>query len=60
MVQKTYDFFTNQAGFNNELVPTDQGIQQILTFLGSTVLPSAKGATPAQFYDTRPIERLRK
>jgi ABC-type nitrate/sulfonate/bicarbonate transport system substrate-binding protein len=60
MLQKTYDFFTRQAGFNRELAPTDQGIQQILTFLGSTVLPAAKGATPAQFYDARILDRLRK
>jgi hypothetical protein len=46
MLQKMYDFFTKQAGFNRELTPTDHGIQQILTFLGSTVLPAAKGATP--------------
>lgn len=60
MLQKTYDFFTNQAGFNKEFALTDQGIQRILTFLGSTVLPAAKDATPAQFYDTRILDRLRK
>ena len=60
MLQKTYDFFTRQAGFNKELVLTDQGIQQILTFLGSTVLPSAKDAAPTQFYDTRILDKLRK
>ena len=60
MLQKTYDFFTKQAGFSKDLVLTDQGIQQILTFLGSTVLPSAKDAAPAQFYDTRILDKVRK
>lgn len=60
MLQKTYDFFSKQAGFNKELTTTDQGIQQILTFLGSTTLPGAKGASPAQFYDKRILDRMRK
>ena len=60
MLQKTYDFFTRKAGFSKELVPTDEGIQQILTFLGSTVLPSAKDTAPRQFYDMRVLDKLRK
>jgi ABC-type nitrate/sulfonate/bicarbonate transport system substrate-binding protein len=60
MLQKTYDFFTKQAGFTRELALTDEGLQQILTFLGSTVLPGAKDATPTQFYDTRVLQRLGK
>jgi hypothetical protein len=55
-LQKTYDFFTRQAGFNKELVPTDQGIQHILNFVGSTTLPAAKDALPARFYDPRILE----
>ena len=58
MLQKTYDFFTKQAGFTKGLALSDQGLQQILTFLGSTVLPGAKDAVPAQFYDTRILQRL--
>jgi ABC-type nitrate/sulfonate/bicarbonate transport system substrate-binding protein len=58
MLQKTYEFFTTQAGFNEELTITDPGIQQILNFLGSTVLPAAKGAAPKQFYDTRILESM--
>jgi ABC-type nitrate/sulfonate/bicarbonate transport system substrate-binding protein len=46
MLQKTYDFFTKQAGFNEDLTITDQGLRQILNFLGSTVLPAAKSASP--------------
>jgi hypothetical protein len=58
MLQKTYEFFTSQAGFNKELVFTDQGLQQILTFLGSTTLPSAKEAPPARFYDSRILNSI--
>ena len=60
MLQKTYEFFTSQAGFNKEMAPTDQGIQQVLGFLGSTTLPSAKEASPARFYDTRILNRIEK
>lgn len=60
MLQKTYEFFTSQAGFNKEMVITDQGLQQILTFLGSTTLPSAKDAPPARFYDTRILNRIER
>lgn len=59
-LQKTYEFFTKHAGFNRELVPTDQGIQQVLNFLGSTTLPAAKDAPPTQFYDTRILNSIRK
>lgn len=58
MLQKTHDFFTQQAGFTKNLALSDQGLQQILTFLGSTVLRGAKDAAPAQFYDTRILQRL--
>ena len=58
MLQKTYEFFTKRVGVNKELTLMDQGIQQILTFLASTVLPTAAGAAPKQFYDTRILERL--
>lgn len=58
MLQKTYEFFTTQAGFNKELVLTDQGLQQILSFLGSTTLPAAKEAPPARFYDTRILNSI--
>jgi hypothetical protein len=39
---------------------TEPGIQQIVNFLGTTVLPAAKGASPKQFYDTRILERVGK
>ena len=60
MLQKTYEFFTGQAGFNKEMGLTDQGLQQILTFLGSTTLPTAKDAPPARFYDTRILNSIGK
>ena len=60
MLEKTYAFFTKQAGFNRDLTFTDRGFEQILRFFGSTVLPSAKDAAPNQFYDTRIIDKLKK
>ena len=60
MLDKTYDFFTKQAGFNRDLTFTDRGFEQILQFLGKTILPAAKDASVNQFYDTRIIDKLRK
>jgi len=59
-LEKTYGFFTKQAGFNRDLTFTDRGFEQILRFFGSTVLPAAKDASPSQFYDTRIIDKLKK
>ncbi len=59
MLRKTYEFFSKQAGFTRDLVVSDRGIDSILKFLGATVLPSAKGATASQFYDTRILEKIR-
>jgi ABC-type nitrate/sulfonate/bicarbonate transport system substrate-binding protein len=59
-LRKTYDFFTKQAGFNRDLTITEQGIQQIVSFLASTVLVTAKGASPKQFYDPRVLETIGK
>ena len=42
-LEKTYEFFTKQAGFNKDLTFTERGFEQILKFLGGTVLPAAKG-----------------
>ena len=42
MLEKTYEFFTKQAGFNRDLTFTDRGFEQILKFLGGTILPAAK------------------
>jgi len=59
-LQKTHEFFTKQAGFNEDLTVTEPGIQQILSFLGSTVLPAAKTASPKQIYDTRILDKIRQ
>ena len=60
MLDKTYEFFTKQAGFNRDLTFTDRGFEQILKFMGGTVPPvAAKDATAGQFYDTRIIEKLK-
>ena len=53
MLEKTYEFFTKQAGFNRDLTFTDRGFEQILKFLGATVLPAAKDAPVTQFYDKK-------
>jgi hypothetical protein len=37
-----------------------RGFEQILKFLGGTILPAAKDASVSQFYDTRIIERLKR
>jgi len=60
MLDKTYEFFTKQAGFNRDLTFTDRGFEQILGFFGSTVLPVAKDASPNRFYDTKIIDKLKK
>ena len=59
-LEKTYEFFTKQAGFNRDLTFSDRGFEQILKFLGGTVLPAAKDAPVNQFYDTRIIDKLKK
>ena len=60
MLDKTYDFFSKQAGFNRDLTFTDRGFEQILKFLGATILPPAKDASVNQFYDTRIIDKLKQ
>ena len=40
--------------------PLYRGFEQILQFLGRTILPAAKDASVNQFYDTRSIDKLRK
>ncbi len=59
MLQKTYEFFSKQAGFNRDLTVSDQGIDSIVQFLGATVLPGAKGVAASRFYDMRILERIR-
>jgi len=59
-VGKDLRIFHQGAGFNRDLTFTDRGFEQILKFLGATVLPAAKDAPVNQFYDTRIIERLKK
>ena len=55
-----YSTRPRRVSLEEELTLTEQGIQQILAFLGLTVLPAARGATPNQFYDTRILERMSK
>jgi ABC-type nitrate/sulfonate/bicarbonate transport system substrate-binding protein len=59
-LEKTYEFFTKQAGFNKDLTFTERGFEQILKFLGGTVLPAAKDAPVNHFYDTKIVEKLKR
>jgi NitT/TauT family transport system substrate-binding protein len=59
-LQRTYDFYTKTAPFQLDLQPTLEGIQAMLDFLGSTVVPAAKNAKPEQFVDTRFLADLPK
>jgi ABC-type nitrate/sulfonate/bicarbonate transport system substrate-binding protein len=59
-LEKTYEFFTKQAGFNKDLTFSERGFEQILKFLGGTVLPAAKDAPVNRFYDTRIVEKLKR
>ena len=43
MLDKTYEFFTKQAGFNRDLSFTDRGFEQILRFFGEHGLAGSKG-----------------
>ncbi len=60
MLQKTYEFFSQQAGFNKALTVSEAGLDSIAKFLGATVLPGAKGASPSQFYDMRILEKIER
>jgi len=59
-LQRTYDFYIKQAPFQLDLKPTLEGIQAMLDFLGSTILPAAKNAKPEQFVDNRFLADLPK
>jgi ABC-type nitrate/sulfonate/bicarbonate transport system substrate-binding protein len=59
-LEKTYEFFTHQAGFNKDLTFTDRGFEQIIKFLGGTVLPAAKDAPVSRFYDASILEKIKK
>ena len=43
MLDKTYEFFTKQAGFNRDLSFTDRGFEQILQFLWRHGVAGGKG-----------------
>ena len=52
LLDKTYDFFARTAPFQEDLLPTPEGIQRMLDYLSDTV-PAARTATPEQFVDLR-------
>jgi ABC-type nitrate/sulfonate/bicarbonate transport system substrate-binding protein len=60
ILQKSYDFYTKDTHFQQDLQPTIPGMQNIIDFLAGTILPAAKDTKPAQFIDTSVLEKLPK
>ena len=56
VLDKTYDFYRH-LGFTRSLTVSEPGLADILGFLGE-VVPEAKAAQPAQFYDIRFLRQL--
>jgi ABC-type nitrate/sulfonate/bicarbonate transport system substrate-binding protein len=56
VLDKTYEFY-RRLGFTRQLTISEPGLTSILGFLGE-VVPEAKAAQPAQFYDTRFLQQL--
>jgi ABC-type nitrate/sulfonate/bicarbonate transport system substrate-binding protein len=60
VLQKTYDFYTKETQFQEDLEPTMDGIQSMIDFLGETALPEAKGAKAERFVDRRVLDKVPK
>lgn len=60
ILQRTYDFYSKDVHFQQDLQPTIEGIQSIIDFLASTILPAAKSAKAEQFVDTHILDQLPK
>jgi ABC-type nitrate/sulfonate/bicarbonate transport system substrate-binding protein len=58
ILQNTYDFYTKDTHFQEDLEPTVEGIQSMIDFLADTVLPSVKSARAEQFVDRRILDQL--
>jgi NitT/TauT family transport system substrate-binding protein len=56
VLDKTYEFY-HRLGFTRSLAVSEPGLASILGFL-SEVVPEAKTAQPAQFYDARFVQQL--
>jgi NitT/TauT family transport system substrate-binding protein len=60
ILQQTYEFSTKASPFQEDLEPTLEGIQNMIDFLGDTVIPKAKDAKAAQFVERRFLDQLSK
>jgi hypothetical protein len=56
ILDKTYEFY-HRLGFTQQLTVSEPGLANILGFL-SEVVPAAKTAQPAQFYDDQFVQQL--
>lgn len=60
VLQRSYDFYTKDTHFQQDLQPTIPGMQNIIDFLAGTILPAAKNTTPQQFIDMSVLQKLPK
>lgn len=60
ILQKSYDFYTKDTHFQQDLQPTIPGMQNIIDFLAGTIVPAAKNTTPQQFIDMSVLQKLPK
>jgi hypothetical protein len=63
ILQRTYDFYRTDTGFQEDLQPTLEGLQSMLNFLGDPSLgnagvEAARTAKPDQFVDRRLLNQL--
>lgn len=60
ILNKTYDFYTKQAPFQEDLKPTTEGISQVKDFVAESSVPAAKNYKIDQMIDNRILDRLPK
>lgn len=58
ILQRTYDFYKNDAPFEQDLQPTMPGTQAMIDFLGSTSDPAVSGTQADQYWDTSLLAEL--
>jgi ABC-type nitrate/sulfonate/bicarbonate transport system substrate-binding protein len=60
ILDKTYDFYTKQAPFQEDLKPTVEGMIQIRDFLAESSVPKAKDYNVQQLIDNSLLDKLPK
>lgn len=58
ILQLTYNFYKDQAPFEQDLQPTMAGTQAMIDFLSSSTVPALQGAQASQFWDTSLLSEL--